>query len=93
MQLLNVFSVIKVSPSMIQISNVVDYAKNLEVMMQELWKMLPKKCVMLNVMKKVEQESMEKSDKIARLMQSEKNLKIEVKVLEDRIQQLERKLR
>lgn len=63
----------------------VDYAKNLEVMMQELWKMLPKKCVMLNVMKKVEQESMEKSDKIARLMESEKNLKIEVKVLEDRI--------
>lgn len=47
--------------------------------------MLPKKCVMLNVMKKVEQESMEKSDKIAKLMESEKNLKIEVKVLEDRI--------
>lgn len=46
----------------------VDYAKNLEVMMQELWKMLPKKCVMLNVMKKVEQESMEKSDKIARFL-------------------------
>lgn len=53
-QLINVFHFFNFTPMMIEVTSIIDYAKNLEHMMQELCKTLPKICVPLQVFKKLE---------------------------------------
>lgn len=51
------YSLIKATPVMIEIKNIVDYARNLALMMNDFYKLLPKKCIPMQIYKKVEMES------------------------------------